>query len=569
MEGVTMHGVGDGHRFGMLPVGILLPWCSGLSSIWKFYLGLSAAHVVTKVVTGVLRRWRRARLLRDTPHVRARSHPLLGSVPDMVANQKRLHHWRDESSMGLPVSKFLGPIWDPDVVHLFVRDPEGIRHFLKSSSDKYTKMDAGSDWLMKHLVEFLGDGIFTTKHGIGAPDSGARWWLQRKIAAGIFSHANFNNNMHAVFVAKAKCLREYLEPGQAADIQLHFFNYTMDSVMHIFFGEQSDSLGGVPNAYGQAFDSAHRSFMEYTIGSMALGSLVKLLPWPFGGFSGLGVWLHHRLSPSYRDFRGNCAILDRECEQIIARCQQDPALSKRSDLLALFMQAVQREQVPMQEQSQYLRDTVMNFVIAGRDTTACTLSWVFYMLATQPEIQRRVAEEVDRQLPGDMEPTLRLVHHSRMPLLHALLYESFRLYPPVPWDLKEAQCDDTLPDGTRVPKGAVLSFLPWAMGRDPKVYPEPEEVRLERWIPFKQPPPHEFPVFQAGPRICLGMDMAIFEAKILVAMLLQRFSFSLAPRGTEEIHYGNALTMAVCNSRDQDSHSLWLVPERRHRSAEA
>ena len=69
------------------------------------------------------------------------------------------------------------------------------------------------------------------------------------------------------------------------------------------------------------------------------------------------------------------------------------------------------------------------------------------------------------------------------------------------------------------------------MGRLEELWgPDAEQFRPERWIPFIAPSHFEFPVFQAGPRICLGMNMAIFEAKVTMVLLLQHFSFELASR---------------------------------------
>mmetsp|Transcript_69660 Transcript_69660/g.197394 ORF Transcript_69660/g.197394 Transcript_69660/m.197394 type:complete len:298 (+) Transcript_69660:2-895(+) len=296
-------------------------------------------------------------------------------------------------------------------------------------------------------------------------------------------------------------------------------------------------------------------------------SLSGLLPWPLGGYNGACCRLHRLWSATYREFRRNTRILDVESRAIIEKCRRDPELRQRTDLLALFMQAAETEGIPAARSTEYLKDMVLNFVIAGRDTTACLLSWTFYILSTHPDIQQRVQAEIDERLPAQTIPTLKLVQHSNMPLLHALLYESLRLYPPVPFDPKEAQCDDCLPDGSRIPRHAKVAFVPYTMGRNPEVYPEPEQVRLERWMPFKQPQHHEFPVFQAGPRLCLGMDMAIFEAKVLTTMLLQEFSFRIAPGEAEKIHYSQMITMSVCNSKDQDSHNLWLIPERRTTTA--
>jgi cytochrome P450 len=99
------------------------------------------------------------------------------------------------------------------------------------------------------------------------------------------------------------------------------------------------------------------------------------------------------------------------------------------------------------------------------------------------------------------------------------------------------------------------------MGR--LLYDDPEVVRPERWIPFKNPSPYEFPVFQAGPRICLGMNMAILETKILVIRLLQEFNFTLQPGEAEKIICSPMITMAPCNSSQADSHELLCIPHPR------
>merc|ERR1712048_1133484 len=83
-------------------------------------------------------------------------------------------------------------------------------------------------------------------------------------------------------------------------------------------------------------------------------------------------------------------------------------------------------------------------------------------------------------------------------------------------------------DGTFVPKGSEMNYVPYAMGLDPHLWPDPLTFKPDRWIPFKQPSLFTMPVFQAGPRVCLGMQMALFEVRLVAAMVLQRFTFELS-----------------------------------------
>lgn len=501
---------------------------------------------------------------------------LVGAMPELLKNLHRRHDWFADITKGLPVSKLIrGPKSDPNVVQLLVRDPAVIKHFLKDNFDNYTKPPSHRDFIFGNLRIWLGTGIFVERHGPDSEDGGKNWARQRKIASNIFSRGNFNNNMNDVFVKKGerlcKVLKEAAEQGTQIDMQGKFFQYTMDSIMQIFFGEVADTVGGETNKYATAYDTAHRCLVEYSMKTAPMLLLAKLLPWPFGGLNGLTAQTIRAIHPLFREFKNALHTLDVESRRLVSACCADPAIAERKDLLALFVQS-ERETAGAGTQTQalsaeWLRDVVLNFVLAGRDTTACTLSWMFYILSTHPDIQQKVQDEIDAKFAAGAKPSIKSVSSTELPYLHGLLYETLRLYPPVPVDGKEAVADDVFPDGTPVPMHTNVAFMVYAMGRDPALYPEPEVVRPERWIPFKEPSPYEFPVFQAGPRICLGMNMAIFEAKIAAVMLLQEYSFELLAGEAEKITYlPTALTMSICNTgrtKDFDSHNLWLIPKSR------
>lgn len=203
-----------------------------------------------------------------------------------------------------------------------------------------------------------------------------------------------------------------------------------------------------------------------------------------------------------------------------------------------------------------------------------------YILTQNPDVQAKLCEEVDSKLKG-RSPTLEDLEPKNMPYLNGVLFETLRLYPPVPEDSKIVAEDGVKYfDGTPLFKGTQMVFVPYSMGRNPKVYANPEKVDPSRWIPFKYPDHFAFPVFQAGPRLCLGKDMAQFEAKVglfihfhgsynvsrkfLMAKLLQKFTFSLVEGEAEKITYSLMITMSLCNSKQMDSHNLWIIPHKRN-----
>ena len=477
---------------------------------------------------------------------------------NMAKNLPRVHDWRVEICAGLPVCKNWGFPWSCVLSNLFINTPEGVRHFLKDEFQKYSKGNASVDPFITYFNEFMGGGIFTVPHGLATCDNGQRWLQMRKTSAQVFNRKNFNTLMQEVFVTKAEALRTWLDEfvdGEPVDLQLGFFNFTMDSIMKIFFGEDVNSQAGDHNKYGQAFDEAHEAMFLHTVNSLPFNTLfMTLLPWPFGGAHGLARKLYDLASPSYRKFRRALRVLDSEAHRMVQNCRADVNLFERRDLLALFLQAEKENNYS----EAFLKEMVLNLVIAGRDTTACALSWMFLELARNPKIQSRLCREIDEKLPPGASLDTQTLAHSQLPYLQGVLYEALRLWPPVPFDSKIAYADDVLPDGTNVPKGITAVFSPYILGRDEARYPDPLAFKPERWIPFSAPSPYEFPVFQAGPRICLGMDMAVFEAKVVTVQLLRHLRFELAPG--QKIGYGVKLTM---NVRNGDRDELMVCVKRR------
>ena len=200
------------------------------------------------------------------------------------------------------------------------------------------------------------------------------------------------------------------------------------------------------------------------------------------------------------------------------------------DLLSRFLSAGHDRQLA--------RDMVVSFIMAGRDTTAAAMTWLFWLLsAVDPAVKESIRTELAQgsALPGQLgyEAVKRDMRY-----LHACLCEAMRLYPPVAWDSKHAAGDDVLPDGTRVREGDRVTYFPYGMGRMEAIWGEDRfKFRPDRWFepadekdnkngkPLKMMSPYTFPVFQAGPRVCLGKEMAFIQMKYVVASVISRFNF--------------------------------------------
>jgi len=122
-----------------------------------------------------------------------------------------------------------------------------------------------------------------------------------------------------------------------------------------------------------------------------------------------------------------------------------------------------------------------------------------------------------------------IFHPTTLPYVTAVFYETLRFYPPVPFELKQCEQATTLPDGTYLPKSAVLVWCTWAMNRSKLIWgPNADDFIPERWLEdgnLISRPAFEYPVFNGGPRTCLGKKMAELVAVQVIATLVLKFDF--------------------------------------------
>lgn len=179
---------------------------------------------------------------------------------------------------------------------------------------------------------------------------------------------------------------------------------------------------------------------------------------------------------------------------------------------------------------------LISFIMAGRDTTSAAMTWFFWLLSRYPNTENDLVKEIKKFKPKETT-TLNYESLKELTFLKASLNECMRLYPPVAWDSKHATCDDTLPDGTKVLAGDRVTYFPYGMGRMETLWGKDWfEFRPDRWfveeglekneggrLIMREVCPFKFPIFQAGPRVCLGKEMAFVQMKYVVASILSRF----------------------------------------------
>lgn len=201
-------------------------------------------------------------------------------------------------------------------------------------------------------------------------------------------------------------------------------------------------------------------------------------------------------------------------------------------------------------------DAALNYLSAGRDTAAQALTWTFYLLMNHPNVLKSIREELKpiSKDGGDVfdniHSTLDLstLRPNSLPYTMAVFYETLRLYPPVPFEIKQCESAVTLPDGTFLPEFSVLLWCTWAMNRSTVTWGSDADIfRPERWLEdgkLISKTAYEFPVFNGGSRTCLGKKMAENIAAMVIAKLAWEFEFEAVDPGERVSRNSLTLPMA-------------------------
>ena len=346
---------------------------------------------------------------------------------------------------------------------------------------------------MRHALEpLLGDGLFIS--------DGLVWKERRRVVAAV-THASRVESLAPVMTeVAAECRAAWAArpPGAPIDVLAAMGQLAAEVICRTLFGR---ALGG------EAAATVVGAFARYQarIGHLDMLSVLGLpdwLPRPRFGIGG--------------DVRRIHAVVDGLVRQAMAG--GEPSL-----IGAMAAATLPGSDRPMDAMA--FRNEAATLFMAGHETTANLLAWVFYLLSQAPEVEARAVEEASalggRAAGWDDLP--------RLPYIRAIVEETLRLYPPVPLLARQAQADLTIA-GHAVAKGDLVMVVPWLLHRHRLWWEAPDEFRPERFLAgAPERPRHAYVPFSLGPRVCTGMAFGLAEAVIILATLLPAFRLRLAP----------------------------------------
>ncbi|THV45019.1 hypothetical protein BGAL_0542g00060 [Botrytis galanthina] len=405
--------------------------------------------------------------------------PLVGNGILFLQARHKLFSWfvKCERKFGWETFEISVPSLPPGVV---INDPKNLEYVMKNEG-----IFAKGDFFKSRSWDLFGNGIINA--------DGDLWKVQRK--AGL-NFLNASNLKVLTDVALPKYLEETLAQLRIAE---NGKTINLEAVFHEFTTKLMGRM-----AYDMDMRSGDPFSLAFEYASGATGERFQNPLWPvtemvFGGRLKSSI---AKVKAFGTEIVSNAVRARQEKSQV--NNEQNSLDSISGSLINSLLDSI--------DDHQMVADAALNYLSAGRDTTAQALTWAFYLLMRHPRVMdsaRQEAAYLTKENPGRQSTTYK---PTTVPYIMAVFYEALRLYPPVPFEIKQCEQATTLPDGTFLPRHAVLVWCPWAMNRSRSIWGEDaDDFRPERWLDdgvIILKTAFEYPVFNGGPRTCLGKKMA-------------------------------------------------------------
>lgn len=420
---------------------------------------------------------------RTAPH--HEGYPLVGVLPDMLLDGPRELVRLARLHPGQVCSAALGPLRFYLVTH-----PEHVQHVL---SDRWQNFGKGG--MYRTIRRLLGNSLFTSE--------GDEWVRHRRLMQPLFTSKHLASLVDVMVRVVADAIPRY---EAAADART-----PLDAVETMSRLAQNIIIEAM-------FSGTITRDESETLGQALAVAVETMLPRMFVSFLPAEFPL-----PGERALREALRTIDAIMFRLVRATRAGSVA--RNDLLSLLLNGSSGGDPAMD--ARQARDHLVTLFVAGVETTADTMTWLLYVLATQPTVEQALRAEIDQVLGGRRPDVADL---ARLPYCRAVLQETLRLYPAA-WFFPRFSKDADRIGDTVIPGGSTVLLSPYATHRDPAFWPQPEVFDPGRFDPERAAmrPRFAYMPFGGGPRQCVGMQFALFEAQIMTAMLVQRLRFRLVP----------------------------------------
>ena len=373
---------------------------------------------------------------------------------------------------------------------VLVSRPEWIGDILVTHSRNFVKSRG-----LQRAKKLLGEGLLTSE--------GAFHLRQRRLSQHAF-HRSRMEHYSQIMIDCARSTRDrwMAAPAGEMDVVREMNRLTLEIVGKTLFdadvADQAEEVRGALSDVLEVFPLMVTPF----------GELFDRLP--FG--------------PAQRFLKAR-AKLDAVLYKVIEDRRE--STGDRGDLLSMLLTATDDETDGSRMSDEQLRDELMTIFLAGHETTANALSWTWLLLSRNPEVERKLHQELDEALEGrDPRPA----DVDRLPYTRCVFAESMRIYPPA-FILGRQNLETYRIGEYQFPPGTAFFMCPYVSHRDPRYFPDPERFDPERFRPaaIEQRPKFCYYPFGGGNRVCLGERFAWSEGILLLATLAQRFRLKLRP----------------------------------------
>ena len=366
----------------------------------------------------------------------------------------------------------------------------------------------------------MGQAVFTT--------DGDKWTFHRRIVTTVLSRETVKQAsrlMRDKLSEVEALLTQKAALSEVFDFQDLSYKLVFDVFAKLAFGVELNQVG-MMGTKQTTNDEKQQKLDDFT-----------------EAFDKLQYYTHLRFNDLLWQFKQKYGIGEREQE--VAKCHKlidefayeiirkalqrtaETGSSAEDDMVTKFIQYCRsrNEKDPTERE---LRDYVMTFVLAGRDTTSVALAWTLLELTRHPTIVDAIREEVDlvTKKTADDNDCWSYAFVDQLSYTQAVVMESLRLHSPAPDNFRFSIQDDVLPDGTPVPAKSLVMFSAYSINHSDIVWGDDADTfNPDRFVKRPEPSPMQFPTFNAGPRLCPGKPLALMELKMALAFLVSKFDF--------------------------------------------